>query len=213
MNYYSMLRLDALSHVVCKGPHHILDVGCGEGTNGEYLKAKGFAQRVVGIEQVAAAADIAASRLDTVVCADLNALDFAEHTDLNDFDYILCLDVLEHLVNPWERLQALAGLLTPGGKLIVSLPNVRNWRVLYDLGAHGRWEYRDAGIMDRTHLRFFTRESSIALLEQAGLQVAGCYPNMAGRAAKVNKLLLGTLTDFAAVQWLLVGQAADDDNP
>jgi 2-polyprenyl-3-methyl-5-hydroxy-6-metoxy-1,4-benzoquinol methylase len=212
MTYYSKLRLDALSHVVCKGPHHILDVGCGEGVNGEYLKAQGFAQRVVGIEYVAAAADIAAKRLDKVICADLNALNLAHHEELNDFDYILCLDVLEHLIDPWERLQALARLLTPGGKLIVSLPNVRNWRVLYELGAHGQWEYRDAGIMDRTHLRFFTRESSIALLEQAGLHVAGCYPNMAGKAEKINGLLLGALTEFAAVQWLLVGRAADGNH-
>lgn len=209
MDYYSMLRLDALSHAVCKGPHHILDVGCGEGINGEYLKAQGFAQRVVGIEFVERAANIAAKRLDAVVCADLNTLDLTDHMELKGFDYILCLDVLEHLMNPWERLQALAGLLAPGGKLIVSLPNVRNWRVLYDLGARGQWEYRDAGIMDRTHLRFFTRESSIALLEQAGLQVAGCYPNMAGKAKQINRLLFGALTEFAAVQWLLVGQAGN----
>lgn len=212
MSYYSKLRLDALSHSVSRGPHHILDVGCGEGVNGEYLKTEGFAKRVVGIEFVETAASVAARRLDAVICSDLNRMNFAIHPELGKFDYILCLDVLEHLINPWERLQALTGLLVPGGKLVVSLPNVRNWRVLYDLGVRGEWKYRDAGIMDRTHLRFFTRESGIALLEQAGLQVAECHPNMAGKARRINSFLFGALTEFAAVQWLLVGQSANAEH-
>ncbi len=210
MTYYSKLRLDALSRSVSKGLHHVLDVGCGEGINGAYLKAHGFARRVVGIENVETVANIATSRLDDVVCADLNTLDMADHFEPASFDYILCLDVLEHLADPWERLQALSGLLAPGGRLIASLPNVRNWRVLYDLGLRGRWQYRDAGIMDRTHLRFFTRESSIALLEQAGLEVTDCHPNMAGKAKQLNRMLFGAVTEFAAVQWLLVGQAVND---
>lgn len=212
MSYYSKLRLDALDQSVCKGPHHILDVGCGEGVNGEYLKAQGFAKRVVGIEYVESAANIAAERLDAVICADLNTLDLGSLAELKYFDYILCLDVLEHLVNPWEKLQELTGLLAPGGKLIASLPNVRNWRVLYDLAARGQWAYGNAGILDRTHLRFFTRESSIALLEQAGLKVTQCHPNMAGLSGRINRLLFGALTELAAVQWLLVGQTANDNS-
>ncbi len=210
MDYFGRLRADALGLSIGKGDHHILDVGCGEGVNGQYLKAQGFAGRVVGIELAQPAAAVASKRLDTVICADMNTLNLAERPELESFDYILCLDVLEHLVNPWERLQALSRLLAPGGKLIVSLPNVRNWRVLYDLVVHGRWEYRDAGIMDRTHLRFFTRESSIALLEQAGLQVARCSPNMAGWSQRINRMFFGALTEFAAVQWILVGQTEND---
>lgn len=212
MSYYGRLRLDVLNRAVDKGPHRVLDVGCGEGVNGEYLKRNGYARRVIGIEYAAAAARQALHRLDGVVCADMNTLDLRAHFGTQEFDYILCLDVLEHLLDPWERLRALADLLAPGGRLVVSLPNVRNWRVLADLLLHGRWQYRDAGIMDRSHLRFFTRRSGIELLQQAGLRIEDCHPNTAGKAALLNRMSFGALGEFAAVQWLLVGSYGHGDD-
>jgi 2-polyprenyl-3-methyl-5-hydroxy-6-metoxy-1,4-benzoquinol methylase len=86
-------------------------------------------------------------------------------------DVVLCLDVLEHLVDPWTTAARLAKLLKPRGVLIASIPNVRHFRVVLPLLFRGRWEYGEFGLMDRTHLRFFTEQSARQLLRQAGLRV------------------------------------------
>jgi 2-polyprenyl-3-methyl-5-hydroxy-6-metoxy-1,4-benzoquinol methylase len=89
----------------------------------------------------------------------------------NTIDVILCLDVLEHLVDPWAVVSRLHTLLKPGGMLICSIPNVRNFRVVLPLLLLGRWRYREYGILDKTHLRFFTKKSAIALVGCSGLVV------------------------------------------
>ena len=85
-----------------------------------------------------------------------------------DFDVVLAGDVLEHLVNPERVLRRAARLLVPGGRVVVSLPNVAHADVRMAL-VQGRWDYRPWGLMDRTHLRFFTRVSIEAMLEHVGL--------------------------------------------
>jgi SAM-dependent methyltransferase len=76
------------------------------------------------------------------------------------FDVIVCADVLEHMAEPEKALRAAAVAMAPGGIMVASIPNVRNWRkVLWPLLRHGKWTYTDLGILDRTHLRFFTMRS------------------------------------------------------
>jgi hypothetical protein len=82
------------------------------------------------------------------------------------YDALLFLDVLEHLADPWSILQGSHALLRDGGHAYVSVPNVAHWTVRKEL-LLGRWEYRDNGLMDRTHLRFFTLESARELMESA----------------------------------------------
>jgi 2-polyprenyl-3-methyl-5-hydroxy-6-metoxy-1,4-benzoquinol methylase len=86
---------------------------------------------------------------------------FPERTVPNDrFDVVLCADVLEHMAAPEKALFAAAAALTSYGIMVASLPNVRNWRVVvWPLLRHGKWDYTETGILDRTHLRFFTRSS------------------------------------------------------
>ena len=86
--------------------------------------------------------------------------------------------MLEHLVDPWAALRAYAGLLSPGGSAVVSLPNVRYWETLWQLGVHGTWPRRSEGIFDRTHLRWFTLADARELCLQAGLQVDRVEPLM-----------------------------------
>jgi 2-polyprenyl-3-methyl-5-hydroxy-6-metoxy-1,4-benzoquinol methylase len=91
------------------------------------------------------------------------------------FDVVVCADVLEHLVRPEELLARIAGWLAPGGRLFVSLPNVANASVRVAL-LLGRFQYADRGILDRTHLRFFTRATGRELLEAAGFQIDAIRP-------------------------------------
>jgi SAM-dependent methyltransferase len=122
------------------------------------------------------------------------------------FDCIVFNDVLEHLVDPWEALRATAPLLAPGGSVVASIPNIRNVDILRGLIVHGRWEYVDKGILDRTHLRFFTRSGIVDLFERSGWQVHSVDPlNIKGRPRHaVNRLTRGKLNGFLAEQYAVI---------
>ncbi len=208
--YFRHARTDIAEHVVC-GKHRVLDVGCAAGILGEYLKQQGCASKVVGIEINAHVAKEAATKLDHVLCADLNhaaVIDVLNDFDKASFDYIICADVLEHLVDPWETLADLAVFLKPGGRLVLSLPNVQHWSVWVPLILMGRWKYREAGILDRTHLRFFTRATSRELVVRANLQVIECRPSMWRRSERMlNRITFGLLEGWLTSQWILVGKS------
>ncbi len=86
--------------------------------------------------------------------------------------------MLEHLYHPWAALERLRTLLAPGGALYVSLPNIRNLRVLEALAAGGEWRHEGAGILDITHIRFFTRRSALRMFEETGWQVLETRANL-----------------------------------
>jgi len=166
--YFAVARTEMLEFVPSTA-NNILDVGCGDGSFGQRLKAR-QACRVSGIEHMADAAAIARTRLDAVLVCDANRLiDVA--LPPASFDCIVCNDVLEHLVDPWSAAVRLAELLAPGGCVVASIPNVRYYKVLRDLVQHKTWTYADKGVLDRTHLRFFTYATIPGLFEPAGLRV------------------------------------------
>ena len=146
----------------------VLDIGCGEGFFAAELKADG--NRIVGVDAIPTAHHTDA--LEQFITEDLNAAPEALIRDLGAtrFDRVLLLDVLEHLVEPERLLAGVAGALKPGGRIVVSLPNVANFSVRLGL-LFGRFNYMERGLLDRTHLHFYTRKTSRALLEQAGYQV------------------------------------------
>jgi 2-polyprenyl-3-methyl-5-hydroxy-6-metoxy-1,4-benzoquinol methylase len=143
----------------------LLDVGAADGLLARELSARGW--RVTGIEADPAAAKIGAEACERMLVADLDretpALDGA-------FDAIVYGDVLEHLREPARVLTELNRAGTPGALILVSVPNVAHLWMRLSLAA-GRFEYGERGILDRTHLRFFTRRSLVTLLAQAGLRV------------------------------------------
>jgi 2-polyprenyl-3-methyl-5-hydroxy-6-metoxy-1,4-benzoquinol methylase len=162
--YYVQARPEvaALVPTACR---RVLDVGCGAGLLGRLLRERGH--HVTGLELVPEAADEARKWLDRVVTADVEAgLPFAAEP----FDAIVFADLLEHLVDPWRVVREAASLLTPGGVVVASVPNVQNLDVLRRL-VRGRWDYRERGILDRGHLRFFTLSTVRDLFAQAGLSV------------------------------------------
>lgn len=147
---------------------HLLEVGCGEGEFAANLKAERQVH-VTGIEPFAAAARLARTRLDRVLELDVNA--GIVELQGQQFDCIVCNDVLEHLTDPWDTLKRLRPLVGTGGMLVASLPNMRFMPVLKDFVINREWRYGDFGVMDRTHLRFFTQKSMKALFEESGYQV------------------------------------------
>jgi len=145
----------------------ILDIGCGSGVLGEALKAR-QACTVVGIEMVEEAAELAKSKLDKVFTGTIEQ--HLSQLEYGNFDCIIMADVLEHMVDPYTLLHDLKALFSPTGRAVISLPNVRHWSVLKGL-LEGRFEYQNEGILDRTHLRFFTMSSAVAMINGAGYDV------------------------------------------
>lgn len=165
-SYYEHDRPDVREFI---GPilgRTVLDVGCGSGVMGAALLRDGAA-RVVGIEKDDYAAAAARSRISKVYQEDL---DEWSPRDLGVFERIVCADVLEHLKDPEQTLRELRKCLAPNGRIILSVPNIRHLSVIFDLVVRGDWKYVDAGLLDRTHLRFFTAESLDHLLDETGFE-------------------------------------------
>jgi 2-polyprenyl-3-methyl-5-hydroxy-6-metoxy-1,4-benzoquinol methylase len=148
---------------------YVIEVGCADGAFGSELARSG--NRVTGIDcepNVPAAAGY-----EKVVRADLeNGLGSLVGNSIQPFDRILLLDVLEHLRDPAPVLQDARRLLAQRGKLIVSVPNAVNFTVRF-MVLFGRFRYDDRGILDWSHLRFFTKKTARALLEQHGYRITG----------------------------------------
>jgi 2-polyprenyl-3-methyl-5-hydroxy-6-metoxy-1,4-benzoquinol methylase len=145
--------------------HRVLEVGCSVGHVTEHLVAAG--NTVVGVEidpEAAAAAERFAERVH-VLDLDVTPVSQVEH---DRFDVIILGDVLEHLRDPGAALADLLTLLAPGGRVIISVPNVAHIDVRLML-LEGRWEYQGTGLLDATHLRWFTKTSLRAMLRDAGL--------------------------------------------
>jgi len=149
--------------------HRILEIGCGAGRTLEYLRRSGRCDWTCGVELFPDAAQEATQRVDQVVEGDIEQLDLPLAPV--SIDVILCLDVLEHLVDPWQVVRKLHALLKPGGVMVASIPNVRHYTVVLPLLLTGSWEYAPSGLLDRTHLRFFTKRTAIALMQSSGLKV------------------------------------------
>ena len=166
-----------LLEMVNPAPKRVLDVGCFCGGSGRWLKRRFPSCEVVGIEMLDKAAAMAAQTYEQVIVGTFEQVDFeAEGLDSGSFDAIIAADVLEHLYNPWQVLQRLKPLLAPGGAIYVSLPNVRNLTVLSGL-ASGEWRYEGAGILDVTHIRFFTLAQAGEMLTQTGWLIGDARMN------------------------------------
>ncbi len=171
----------------------VLDVGCGFATTSQYIQRLG--NRVLGVESNPEAVPIARMRISEVIEADLQAF-----SDNRKFDVIIFADVLEHLAWPIGVLRRYMEMLKSGGTVIVSLPNVGLWSVRLGL-LFGRFHYSETGVLDRTHLRFFTRRSAVQMLRAAGLQpVRRTYtPGLVRPFRPLVKRFLGTEANPAAI--------------
>jgi 2-polyprenyl-3-methyl-5-hydroxy-6-metoxy-1,4-benzoquinol methylase len=147
----------------------VLDVGCGYGALAEAIENKGYA--VWGIESHDVASGLAGQRMSRVIHEDLTNLRVVrEAIGKRRFDYLIFSDVLEHLQDPGLILESYLPFLQDSGTVIVSVPNVAAWNIRLRL-LFGIFEYADSGILDRTHLRFFTFKTAQQMLRDAGLRV------------------------------------------
>jgi 2-polyprenyl-3-methyl-5-hydroxy-6-metoxy-1,4-benzoquinol methylase len=144
----------------------VLEVGCSTGYLSERLVQRG--NTVVGLELDPEAAREAEQWCERVLVGDLERMELP--FEPASFDVVLCGDVIEHLRDPGAALARLRPLLKPGGRLVVSTPNIANWAMRLSLLA-GRWQYTDRGILDETHTRLFTRRSLVRTVEAAGYRV------------------------------------------
>jgi 2-polyprenyl-3-methyl-5-hydroxy-6-metoxy-1,4-benzoquinol methylase len=176
----------------------LLDIGCGTGAWAAELRARG-ANELVGIEIAAAAADAARGRYDRVLTDPTEDLDAGMLG--GTFDTIVAADVIEHLVDPFANLRRWVEWCAPEGELVISTPNLRHFRVLRDLVARGRFDYvEEGGVMDRSHLRWFTEASLAGALEEAGWRVRRWGRLSTGRSGRVNTLARGRLNGLLAPQ-------------
>jgi SAM-dependent methyltransferase len=205
-SYYVQARPE-VADLVPPTCRRVLDVGCGAGHLGRLLRERGH--EVTGVELVPDQAEEARGRLDRVVTADVETgLPF----EAGSFDAVIFADLLEHLVDPWRVVREAANLLAPGGVVVASVPNVQNLDVLRRL-AQGRWDYRERGILDRGHLRFFTLRSLRELFAQAGLTVTHVghrYRRSLFRET-ISFLTAGRARAFFTRQYLVVGTRQQGD--
>jgi len=175
------LNQDNNSHtmmVELVGSHkRVLDVGCSNGYLAQVLVERGC--QVSGVEYDAAAAEQARPHLDQLVVGDLEQLDLVAELGPSRFDVIVFGDVLEHLRDPLPVLRQARHLLAPGGYVVLSIPNVAHGAVRLTL-LQGRFDYRPLGLLDSTHIRFFTRDNLKALLHEAGFAATDFQRTTAG---------------------------------
>jgi SAM-dependent methyltransferase len=190
----------------------LLEVGCGEGAFAGHLKKTrahlGLPVEVWGVEMDRVAAGKAAVVLDRVLQGDVATV--LPNLPTNHFDGLVLNDVIEHVTDPVALLGSLRPLLKPGGFLVASIPNVRYFFNVVDLAVHGRWDYTDEGILDRTHMRFYTRSSMIRLLEDCGFTVqnmTGINPTGSLKFRLVNLLTWGRWSDMQYLQFACLARA------
>ena len=147
-------------------PQRVLDVGCSSGYLARPLAERGV--RVVGVELDAEAADEARAVCEDVVVGDVETMELP--FEAGSFDVVLCGDLIEHLRDPGSALTRLRPFLRPGGRLVLTTPNVANWAMRLSL-LGGRWRYTDRGILDRTHVHLFTRKALVETVEAAGYRI------------------------------------------
>lgn len=166
-DYFDVARTE-IADLLPATATRVLDVGCGSGATLKWIGERFPKPYLAGVEMTERAARRAARVCDEVVQSDIEQGDLPFQP--GSFDLILALDVLEHLRDPLATLARLRTLLHANGTLVISLPNISHYSVSLPL-LWGRWNYQDAGLLDRTHLRFFVRRTALELVQSAGFRV------------------------------------------
>jgi 2-polyprenyl-3-methyl-5-hydroxy-6-metoxy-1,4-benzoquinol methylase len=199
-------KLDAL----VPAGSRVLDAGCSTG----YL-AEQLAQRqceIVGLELDPAAAEVAEQICERVLVGDVERMELP--FEPNEFDVVLGGDIIEHLRDPQAALARLRPFLRPGGRLVLSTPNIANWAIRLSLLA-GRFDYTDRGLLDRTHTHLFTRRSLLRCIEGAGYRLVSLdysvplpQPVRAEASEALAHRVAGLRPTLFAYQWVLAAEPA-----
>jgi 2-polyprenyl-3-methyl-5-hydroxy-6-metoxy-1,4-benzoquinol methylase len=188
---------------VPRGVERVLDVGCGDGLFASRLKEREPGIEIIGIDPVCGTDVPFNERITGRYPEDLPPGD--------RFDCVVFNDVLEHNLDPGTILRKTIRLLRPRSTVIASIPNVRHFGVVYPLVGRGRFDYRDKGILDRTHVRFFTRATMRELFEENGYVVTEQAPInviVKGKRGLLNRISGQRLMEFVAQQYVIVARLA-----
>jgi len=202
-------KRDEYLNLVPLDTKRLLDVGCGSGDLSAQLKEKGI--EVVGVEKSEKLCSLAKEKLNAVILGDI------ENLKLNYpegyFDCIMYADILEHLTEPLDVLEKHKTYLQKDGYVIASIPNVGYYKIILRLILSGAWDYSDAGMLDKTHVRFFGLVNIIELFEKAGYGIVEIRRNIiAARWLKIlNFIFLNKLKDFLSYQYYV--KAKRNTNP
>lgn len=221
--YYTNVN-HTLLEALPRGAARVLEIGCGAGAlGGRYLSAINKDCDYWGVEYVAEVAERAKGVLKTVLVGSIEDDAIYEQLPKDYFDVLVFGDVLEHLRDPWLVLRRLAQHMRPGGKCIACIPNTQHWSIFANL-LNGSWEYQDSGLMDRTHLRFFTRKSMISMFDENGWKVVNQQPRIFQneKAQRVVREILQTRDrlqlngetderDFLALQWVMTADVLKEE--
>ena len=171
IGYYSEIRKGLVSYITedSRAELHILEVGCGMGATLRYIQDYFPNAHVYGIELSETVSLYAKHYVPTVMQGNIEMMEFSCY-EQGMFDYILFPDVLEHLHNPTAILNKVKAYLKPDGYILISVPNIMHYSVVLEL-LKGNFSYQDSGILDRTHLRFFTLREILKDLAACGYQV------------------------------------------
>lgn len=172
IDYYGEVRSDITAYLP-KGVEDVLEIGCGRGVTGAHLQAE-LGCRVTGVELNPAVGRDAEGRLHRVVIGDVEEPATLAQLDAG-YDAVLALELFEHLVEPERFLDRIRPLVRPGGRIVLSVPNVGHHSVVRDLLA-GRWDYLPIGILCYTHYRFYTRRTLVDWLARCGFPDARLVP-------------------------------------
>lgn len=201
--YYESIREDMLKYIPA-GTKTSLEFGCGSGGFSALVKNK-FNAETWAVEINEQAAQQAEKKLDKVINSDA-AKSLNEIPD-SYFDCIILFDILEHLIDPYTLLRALKNKLSTKGVIIASIPNIRYYRTFIEFVIYGNWDYKDQGILDRTHLRFFTYKSILKMLKTLDfdiLTLEGIHPTSSRTFRILNLLLLNSINDIRYKHFAMV---------
>jgi SAM-dependent methyltransferase len=213
-NYFGFVRSE-IAPLLPSVVRRAVDVGCGAGRTSAWLKTLYPTAYTIGLEGNAALLPTLAYNVDEAHVIDLNQ----PLPDVGAPDLVLLLDVLEHLVHPEQLLTHLTSVMAEDATMIISLPNIAHLSVAARLFFMGRLDYEDAGILDRTHLRFFYKDSGFSLVRNAGLEIGDVLRNGAegpgaGRRWRVmNWLTLGLLRDRLTKQYIFSAKRRRSASP
>ncbi|MGZ4056624.1 MAG: class I SAM-dependent methyltransferase [Bacteroidia bacterium] len=214
MDYFDLARRDVVERLKIYYPQgksfdNVLDIGCGTGATGTAIRQNFKIQHYSGIELMSAAAKMAKDRLDYVVSDNvetmINEKRFHEF-DKKKYDLILILDVIEHLYDPWGLLNFLRDWLTPDGVIVLSIPNAGNLYVVNKL-VRDKFLYDEGGLLDKTHIRFFTLKTIQHMVETTKYKILDTYfkrGSMDSKSKILNALTLGSLKKMFVVQYIVI---------
>jgi len=197
--YFSGARTSFIDDLPANPTARLLEIGCGNGDTAAYARKTGKCGWCAGVELCQEPAAEAAKQLEQVLVGDLEQMDLP--FPLAHFDVLIMSEVIEHLRDPWAALRKLRPYLKPGARVAAGSPNVAHHSVFRML-LRGRWDYAPMGVMDRTHLRWFTPATYRQLFEDCGYEVVSVSPPspLRFKASLFNRLTFGQLQHLLHTQ-------------